>query len=45
MIDQYGGWQAAVLGILAGLYDAATSSFPSDTMQKVGRLSFCWCDV
>ena len=35
VIDAYGGWQAAVLGVLSRLY--APEGFPADTMQQVGR--------
>ena len=37
--DRFGGWQAKVLTCLAGMYDAASSSVPADTMQQVGAAS------
>lgn len=36
VIDRYGGWQAAVMGVLAGLYDAGANKFPDDVLQQVG---------
>lgn len=32
---QFGGWQATVLGMLAGLFDASTGTFPGDVMSKI----------
>lgn len=33
--DRFGGWHAKVLACLAGMFDAATNSFPADAMQQV----------
>jgi hypothetical protein len=37
VIDRYGGWQAAVLRLLAGMINPADNSFPADAMAQVGR--------
>ena len=40
VIDRFGGWQAVVLNLLAGLINPADNSFPGDAMAQVGFHSY-----
>lgn len=33
--QEYGGWQARILGILSSIFDPASNSFPSDFMSQI----------